>query len=284
MFGIQRLNAATNVLLAKHVLDHVELVPENPVARQLRDSIVTDLRNGTGKNVSDAVIELMFNGWDRIRQLLVIAESFNRLAITPMITPEVWCRVKNPFDPKMDSERHRQAVTQRIRMSYGITIHLDDTRMFLSEVGMFDEPLPTEPRISFLHTYLLPILQSSLSEPSKAHVVLQAPGGLSEAVKLVQQLMQASFLMYQSHARRFASYNGFSQAMSEGDEMFIAPSFRNGTIIGTDLRQWCIWLAWAAFRGGVGEAQTPEFLDQHLTRWRAASEPKLAELEKRFAE
>lgn len=36
----RKLGAATNALLAEHLLQHVEFVPENPFARELKQAVI----------------------------------------------------------------------------------------------------------------------------------------------------------------------------------------------------------------------------------------------------
>ena len=268
MFGVQKFNASTNAVLVCHTLRHMELVPANPLCAGLRDCIIGYLRESLGAAVPEETLEGWFNSWPKFRKLLVVAEAFARLSIAPLLPPEVWCRVKNPFDSTLESERHRRAAEQRLAHSYGVSVDVDECWPFLSAIGLFDEALPVEPQPEPIRGAVLWSLNTHIGDAEKSLFVFTSSEGFANGCELVTTDVQACVLIYLGQAPRFAGYGDFQRTMTQGDHLFIAPSFVPGTRLSPSVRYWAIYLAWMAFRGGMNGAKAQAFVEPHLDRWR----------------
>ena len=132
----KKLAAATNALLAEHILQHVELTPDNPFAKELRDKIVDVWRVSGFPNIEESMVVDSFNRRSRFVQLNIIAMAFNELGHDPMLPNEIWHSVSNPFVPGLDNDAHVQAVVKRIQSNHGIYLQIPSRRFQLKEWGL----------------------------------------------------------------------------------------------------------------------------------------------------
>lgn len=132
----KKLDAATNALLAEHLLQYVELVPENSFAKELRDKIVDVWRLSGFPSIKDSAVAESFNNESRFAQLNIIAQAFNELGIYPMLPNEFWHPVSNPFIPGLDDDDHIQAVMKRLQSNHGVNLQIPSGRFQMKEWGL----------------------------------------------------------------------------------------------------------------------------------------------------
>lgn len=132
-----QLNAATNALLAEHLLQFVELVPENTFAAELRDRVIVVWSRISGKeNLPADRAAHEFNSSERVVQLNVLAVALHSLKHTPMLPAERWCQIRDPF--KAPSEKHIEAVRKRLAAKHGVRIELSKRPLQIVSWGISD--------------------------------------------------------------------------------------------------------------------------------------------------
>jgi len=135
-----------NALLAEHVLGHIELVPDNPVAKKLADALAEVWRNSGFPNITTKAVRDSFNGHTRFEQLNLVAMAMDRIGIKPMLDGEHWRSVSNPFMPLSDNEDLIPYVAGQVRSKHGVSVRLGDTPLSIHEWGLADGPAPTPKR------------------------------------------------------------------------------------------------------------------------------------------
>lgn len=131
------LNTATNALLAEHLLQFVELVPENTFAAELRDRVIVVWRRVSGQeDLPPDRAAREFNSSQRIVQLNILAVALQSLKHTPMLRGEQWCKIRDPF--KIPSEQHIEAVRGRIAAKHGVRIELPKRSLQIVGWGISD--------------------------------------------------------------------------------------------------------------------------------------------------
>lgn len=126
---IKKIAAAYNAVLAEHKLGLIELIPLNPFSMELVDALVAAWRHsGFPKDERDYVLS-RFNRCSRFQQLNLLAMAFNELGINPDLPGEFWRNVKNPFQAKLESQRHIDAVISTIKFQHGVCVTIPNEPM-----------------------------------------------------------------------------------------------------------------------------------------------------------
>lgn len=133
----KKFNAATNALLAEHLLGLVELVPGNPFSKEIADTIVRLLLSSNLWTSRDDVVAF-FNSEPRFTQLNVIAMALNELGHMPLLSKEIWQPVKNPLLPDLADQRHIDAVAQRLNAKHSVSIAIPPRRFQIVDWGLAD--------------------------------------------------------------------------------------------------------------------------------------------------
>ena len=119
------LAAANNALLAEHELSLVELVPENPFARQLATNI---LRTLTPLNDSDETLTREFNESTRMMQLVMVAHALAHIK-PPSLEGESWHRVDDPFVADQVQYATINAFARRLRARHRVSIRIPERHL-----------------------------------------------------------------------------------------------------------------------------------------------------------
>lgn len=132
------LNAATNALLAEHLLRRVELVQENQFAKELGEQIINVWRLSGFPNITDSAAIDSFNEESRFVQLNIIAMALNELGHSPHIANEYWQAVSNPLLANLGDDAHISAVSRRLKSNYGEDITIPERQFKLVSWGLSD--------------------------------------------------------------------------------------------------------------------------------------------------
>ena len=144
MFETQAYLAAVNALIAEHALSLVELVPQNPFAKQLKDGIHRGVLAGTrGTRDSDWWLK-QFNHADRLVQLNFVAIGFNELEEAPSLPREYWRAVRNPMVVRGIANKLPKAHRYILR-THGLTVRLRTARLVLTEWGLSETSMSSSP-------------------------------------------------------------------------------------------------------------------------------------------
>ena len=130
------LAAANNALLAEHELSLVELVPENPFARQLATNI---LRTLTPLNDSDETLTREFNESTRMMQLVMVAHAFAHIK-PPSLEGESWHRVDDPFVADQVQYATINDFARRLRARHRVSITIPERRLEIVGGVLTDPP------------------------------------------------------------------------------------------------------------------------------------------------
>lgn len=134
--GVPKFSAATNAILAEHTLGLVELVPENPFAKRLKDQVIDVWRRMGFPNMTEDQVAQSFNGLTRIGQLNILAIAFAELGDRPYLPGESWQYVRRPL--LMEDEAHVRAVAARMKSKHGVDIHIPTERFQIVDWGIVD--------------------------------------------------------------------------------------------------------------------------------------------------
>ena len=96
MFFNTSYSAALAALLAEHNLGYIELVPQNPFAKELKEGIISAFRAGDRTHFDQDWWVSTFNASSRSVQLNFVALGLNELGHRPILEG-VWPRVRNPM-------------------------------------------------------------------------------------------------------------------------------------------------------------------------------------------
>ena len=128
--GTKGFSAATNALLAEHMLSEMD----EDAKREIRDQIAYIFRAGGFPNITDELIERRFNSASRFVQLNFIALALNDLGIEPSFKGEFWHEVRNPFQPNICDEREIEAVQARLSNQHKIHFQISNEPLNLNEL------------------------------------------------------------------------------------------------------------------------------------------------------
>jgi hypothetical protein len=140
----KNLPGANNAVLAEHALSLVELVPENPFARELARTIIQTLRPLTSSE--DRIVKT-FNGEKRLIQLNMISRA---LAYTqpPDLPGEDWLEVRNPFILQTADDEIKLIATQ-LQKKHGVSVVIPQRRFKIIDGVLTDLVLPSSGQYSF---------------------------------------------------------------------------------------------------------------------------------------
>ncbi len=142
--GQEKFAAATNAILAEHLLFTVELVPQNPFAKFLMDQIIS-VCQASGVGNTGAVAIDFFNARSRFEQLNLIAMALAELDQVPMLGREVWVPVRNPFTAALNNEGHVRAVKARLKSAYGVDVEFRRGKFRIERWGLRDTARDSDP-------------------------------------------------------------------------------------------------------------------------------------------
>lgn len=126
-----------NALVAEHSLSLIELTPENPTAKQLKEAVVKTYRVSGFPNYSEDAVAKSFNALSRIEQLNLLAMAFNEMGLQPILRKERWMPVKDPFVDKID-DKLVESVTKRLSDKHAAPIGLSQGRFAIKDWGVAD--------------------------------------------------------------------------------------------------------------------------------------------------
>ena len=116
--------AATNALLAEHVLGYIEIVPENPFVGELKNAVVQVWRYSGFPNMTVDQVCDRFNSMTRFQQLNFLAMAFNELGHHPMLENESWRPVKNPLLGGLDDPANIEAASIELLSKHGVEVRI----------------------------------------------------------------------------------------------------------------------------------------------------------------
>lgn len=133
-------SAALAALLAEHDLGYIQLVPQNPFARELKEGIIRAFRVGAreGHRFDRQWWIETFNGSSRLVQLNFVAFGFFEVGHVPMLQ-SAWPRVHNPMVLNKIESKLSQA-QRYVERRCGKSIEIRDSLLRLEEWGLADGP------------------------------------------------------------------------------------------------------------------------------------------------
>lgn len=124
----RKMAASFNAVQAEITLSLIELVPENPFGRELRNEIVRVIRTAIGSNESDRDCVERFNRAGRFEQLNIVANALWNLGRGPnlpnRVDPWGWYKVGNPVTVPSSDPRLLQQVYDLAKKEQGADITL----------------------------------------------------------------------------------------------------------------------------------------------------------------
>ncbi len=167
LFESPSYSAALAALLAEHDLGHIELVPQNSFAAELKEGIISAFRVGAreGRHFNQQDWIDRFNHSNRLVQLNFVAFGLNELGQDPTLE-SAWPRVNNPM--ALNSIEGKLYQAQRyLRRRHGVVVEIRDSRLELKDWGLAEEFRESEqrpvdaPNLTFVGT----IPDSDFSKP-----------------------------------------------------------------------------------------------------------------------
>lgn len=134
-----KFRAATNALLAEQFLGHVELVPDNPVAKAIADGILLICREPTFPVEKKAAPIELFNDASRFVQLNIIAMVLNKLNCSPLLPGEIWHTVNSPFYPGLEDANYIRDVANRLKLTTNTELEIPSRKLKIKPWGLCDE-------------------------------------------------------------------------------------------------------------------------------------------------
>ncbi len=128
--GTKGFSAATNALLAEHVLGTLTVGEKDNVRKQIEHIF----RAGGSPNISDDFIFRKFNRETRAVQLNLVAMALNDLGIFPPFEGEFWHEVRNPFRAGIVDSADIEAVQERLLNQHGSNIQIKNGTLQLMEL------------------------------------------------------------------------------------------------------------------------------------------------------
>ena len=142
MFFSTSYSAALAALLAEHDLGYIELVPQNPFAKELKEGVISAFRAGDQTPHFDQEWWVgKFNTSSRVVQLNFVALGLNELGHRPMLE-EVWPRVRNPMVLN-NIEKKLDKAAGYIEWRHGKCVRLRESRLSLDDWGLADQSQET---------------------------------------------------------------------------------------------------------------------------------------------